>query len=202
MPRALKTYITNLGFFELAIAAPSMKAALEAWGMSHNRFQQGFAVQTDDPRIIAAATAQPGVVLKRAVGSEAEFRKDAKLPTTFPDTPSPGAAPSKPKRRSLTKTKPAEKTSRADIISFEKERARREKQKAAAEAKAEKDRAAKHHAAEAAQTALEKARKRHEAEMSAIAEDQERLDRRAGKERARWEAERKKLQASLDKANR
>jgi len=30
MARKLKTYITNLGFFELAIAAPSMKAALEA----------------------------------------------------------------------------------------------------------------------------------------------------------------------------
>lgn len=33
MARALKTYITNLGFFELAISAPSMKAALEAAAM-------------------------------------------------------------------------------------------------------------------------------------------------------------------------
>ncbi|CCD90984.1 hypothetical protein BRAO375_1310007 [Bradyrhizobium sp. ORS 375] len=32
MPRKLKTYQTSLGFYDLAIAAPSMKAALEAWG--------------------------------------------------------------------------------------------------------------------------------------------------------------------------
>jgi hypothetical protein len=31
----LKTYQTSLGFFEQAIAAPSMKAALEAWGGCH-----------------------------------------------------------------------------------------------------------------------------------------------------------------------
>jgi colicin import membrane protein len=30
MPRKLKVYQTSLGFFDLAIAAPSMKAALDA----------------------------------------------------------------------------------------------------------------------------------------------------------------------------
>jgi len=29
MPRKLKTYLTSQGFYDLAIAAPSMKAALE-----------------------------------------------------------------------------------------------------------------------------------------------------------------------------
>jgi hypothetical protein len=32
MPRKLKTYQTSVGFYDLAIAAPSMKGALEAWG--------------------------------------------------------------------------------------------------------------------------------------------------------------------------
>src|SRR4051794_23750923 len=32
MAKKLRTYETSLGFFDLAIAAPSMKAALEAWG--------------------------------------------------------------------------------------------------------------------------------------------------------------------------
>jgi hypothetical protein len=32
MARKLKTYQTSLGFFEQAIAAPSMKATVEAWG--------------------------------------------------------------------------------------------------------------------------------------------------------------------------
>jgi colicin import membrane protein len=31
MARKLKIYQTSMGFFDLAIAAPSMKAALEAW---------------------------------------------------------------------------------------------------------------------------------------------------------------------------
>ena len=47
MARALKTYLTSIGFFDLAVAAPSMKAALEAWGVQRNLFQQGVAWETD-----------------------------------------------------------------------------------------------------------------------------------------------------------
>jgi hypothetical protein len=45
MARKLKTYQTSLGFFDLAAAAPSMKAALEAWGGDSNLFHQGAARQ-------------------------------------------------------------------------------------------------------------------------------------------------------------
>jgi hypothetical protein len=31
MARKLKTYQTSLGFFDLGVAAPTMKSALEAW---------------------------------------------------------------------------------------------------------------------------------------------------------------------------
>ena len=65
MARKLKTYQTSVGFFDLAIAAPSMKAALEAWGSETNLFHQGFAKETDDPAIVAATLAKPGVVLRR-----------------------------------------------------------------------------------------------------------------------------------------
>jgi hypothetical protein len=65
MARKLKTYQTSLGFFEQAIAAPSMKAALEAWGADSNLFHQGAAKESDDPDVIAATMAKPGVVLKR-----------------------------------------------------------------------------------------------------------------------------------------
>jgi hypothetical protein len=41
MARKLKTYQTSQGFFDLAIAVPSMKAALEAWGANSNLFHQG-----------------------------------------------------------------------------------------------------------------------------------------------------------------
>src|SRR5215217_3952996 len=49
MARKLKTYQTSLGFFDEAIAAPSMKAALEAWGTKTNLFHQGVAKEVDDP---------------------------------------------------------------------------------------------------------------------------------------------------------
>ena len=52
MARKLKTYQTSLGFFDLAVAVPSMKAALEAWGADSNLFHQGAAKQSKDPDII------------------------------------------------------------------------------------------------------------------------------------------------------
>jgi hypothetical protein len=57
MARKLNTYQTSLGFFDLAVAAPSMKAALEAWGADSNLFHQGAAKQSDDPDVIAATMA-------------------------------------------------------------------------------------------------------------------------------------------------
>ena len=82
MARKPKTYQTSLGFFDQAIAAPSMKAALEAWGAESNLFHQGAAKESDDPNVIAAAMAKPGVVLKRPAGSNGPFGQ----PSTYPPT--------------------------------------------------------------------------------------------------------------------
>jgi hypothetical protein len=60
MVRKLKTYQASLGFFDMAIAAPSMTAALEAWGADSNLFHQGVAKVADDPKIIAATMSKPG----------------------------------------------------------------------------------------------------------------------------------------------
>jgi hypothetical protein len=73
MGRKLKTCQTSLGFFDLAIAAQSMKAALEAWGADSNLFHQGAAKESDHPDVGATATAKPGVVLRRPVGSDGPF---------------------------------------------------------------------------------------------------------------------------------
>src|ERR1700752_5115545 len=89
MAKKLKTYQTSLGFFDLAIAAPSMKAALEAWGADSNLFHQGAAKESDDPDIIAATMAKPGVVLKRPVGSDGPFGESADLPTDLVDDAKP-----------------------------------------------------------------------------------------------------------------
>jgi hypothetical protein len=81
MPRKLKTYLTSQGFYDLAIAAPSMKAALEAWGASSNLFHQGFAKEVDDDEIIAATMEKPGIILRRPVGSNKPFSEHSALPT-------------------------------------------------------------------------------------------------------------------------
>jgi hypothetical protein len=55
MARKLKTYQTSSGFFDLAVAAPSMKAAAEAWDSRTNVFKQGFAKETRREQAIATA---------------------------------------------------------------------------------------------------------------------------------------------------
>ena len=84
MAKKLKTYLTDSGFFQLAVAAPSMQAALRAWGMTHNVFADGLAKETKDAKIVEAATAQPGVVLRRPLSGKAAFSTDAKLPKVKP----------------------------------------------------------------------------------------------------------------------
>jgi hypothetical protein len=79
MPK-LKAFTTEQGFFELAVAAASRAAALRAWGMKHDLFAQGLARQTGDKNIVAATFAQPGVVLKRTLGSKGAFGTESVLP--------------------------------------------------------------------------------------------------------------------------
>jgi putative transposase len=43
---------------------------IEAWGANNNLFHQGFAKESDDSKVIAAAMAKPGIVLRRPVGSD------------------------------------------------------------------------------------------------------------------------------------
>jgi hypothetical protein len=55
-----ETYQTSVGFYDLAIAAASMKAAAEAWGSQTDVFRKGFAKETHYPAIVAATMARPG----------------------------------------------------------------------------------------------------------------------------------------------
>src|SRR3954463_16728211 len=125
MPRKLKTYQTSLGFFDLAVAAPSMKAAAEAWGGNTEDFGRGFAKQTDDPEIVAATMAKPGVVLKRPVGSNGRFSEHAKLPKDLPEgIKVRSAKPEREKKRQPEKVDV--KTTRAAAFAYKREHKRRE----------------------------------------------------------------------------
>ena len=75
MAKKLKTFQTSLGFYDLAIAAPSMKAALEAWGAGSNLFHQGVARETDDFDVVAATMSKPGRGPQAARGIEWALRR-------------------------------------------------------------------------------------------------------------------------------
>src|SRR6201992_3287756 len=109
MPRKLKTYQTSLGFFDQAVAAPSMKAALQAWGADSNLFHQGAAKESDDPDVIAATMAKPGVVLKRPVGSSGPFGEHAELPTGLGRADKPAGTTRNPPARKPEAARPANK---------------------------------------------------------------------------------------------
>lgn len=176
MPRKLRTYRTTAGFFDLAVAAPSMKAALAAWGAGANLFHQGFASVTDDPVIVAAATAQPGVVLRRPVGTTGPFRQHAELPE---ELPVPKAT--RPDRRGRQSV-PGAATPAREVRAAEAERQRRRA------------------AIAAAQAALDEARHAHESRRAGIETERAALDRRAEAEEMRWRDERKRLEAALRRA--
>ena len=80
MPRPLKVFQTHIGFYDLVVAAPSMKAAAEAWHASPRLFAQGFAAPTNDHDAIQAALAQPGIVLKRPHGRHMAWMADPEPP--------------------------------------------------------------------------------------------------------------------------
>jgi hypothetical protein len=121
MPRALKVFKTHLGFYDLIVAAPSMKAAAQAWQSDPRLFAQGFAAQTQEPEEIRAALAEPGTVLRRPHGQN----------TAYQVNPAAIAAPKPGKRQKQAKAK-------ADQAAKEKQAAEARAAKAAA-AQARKD---------------------------------------------------------------
>ena len=68
----LKVFVTPIGFHDAYVAAPSQKAALEAWGADSNIFAQGIAEQVTDPTLMEGPLASPGKVIKRVRASADE----------------------------------------------------------------------------------------------------------------------------------
>lgn len=200
MARKLKTYQTSLGFYDLAIAAPSMKAALEAWGAGSNLFHQGHAKETDEPDVVAATMAKPGVVLKRSAGSSGPFAEHADLPDLDDDG---GATPKKsrlpePKRRAAVKI--SVEDSRKAAAQFEREQKRRDAERLRQEAVREKERAKREKAIAKAQAALDAAQREHDGRSGNLEAERRDVEKRIEAEDARWEGEREKLRDALHRA--
>ena len=169
MPRKLKTYQTSLGFYDLAIAAPSMKAALEAWGAGSNLFHQGVAKESGDPEVVAATMSKPGVVLRRPVGSDGPFREHADLPTDLAgDGPKPRPKKTLAKPKDQVPRTTDDTASRKAALAFEREQRRRENQRRKEEAARERERQRRNQAIARVQAALEKSEREHHKTVATI----------------------------------
>jgi hypothetical protein len=113
----LKVYRTTTGFHDAYVAAPSQKAALEAWGTDKNLFARGVAERVTDPKLTAEPLATPGKVIKVSRGDLRELlAADPKPRRAASKNTSPTHA--KPWR---PKPKPRPRPSRAEVAAVEAE---------------------------------------------------------------------------------
>lgn len=196
MPRKLKVFQTSIGFHDLAIAAPSMKAALEAWGAGSNLFHQGAASETRDAKTVAAAMKRPGVVLKRPVGSNKAFAEAADIPDQ-----TLGGRPSTARKGRKGKTRrPDQAADRKAAAAYERQQRRDEKARARAEAAERKVSERREAAVAAAQRALNEAARKHETRLAKLGTARDEIDHRIETENAAWDARRSRLESAIRKA--
>jgi hypothetical protein len=199
--RKLKTYQTSLGFYDLAIAAPSMKAALEAWGAGSNLFHQGVAKETDAPDVVGATMAKPGVVLRRPAGSSGRFAEHSDLPTDLGAEEIKGRrGKSRPRPNKRAPPKLSERATRKATLDFEEEQKRRDAERRREEAAMAKERERREKAIARAQAAIDRARQDHEAKASAIEAERAAVERKTQNEEVRWEKQKEKLEAAVRRA--
>jgi hypothetical protein len=129
MPRQLKVYRTPIGFHDAYVAAPSQKAALEAWGSDANLFARGVAEIVTDPALTREPLASPGTVVRRLRGSaddhfaalpKAKAKAARKAPADTDPAPTPARAPAPaPAVRPNAAPKPKPRPSRAKLDAAE-----------------------------------------------------------------------------------
>ena len=116
MAAKLKVYAARIdGLHDWIVAAPNQAAALEAWGVNQNLFQQGVASVTDAPDAVKAALARPGVALRRLNGTQDAFAPapaEGDLKGWSAAAKAAGVAASKMKRAALAR--PTRDTAKLD----------------------------------------------------------------------------------------
>lgn len=114
----LKVFRTPIGFHDAYVAAPSQKAALEAWGSDRNLFAADGAERVEDPELMREPLANPGKVIRRLRGTAAQ--QLAALPKNKPRRSADSARPSSAgKPAPPPKPKPKPKPDRAPVEAAE-----------------------------------------------------------------------------------
>lgn len=142
MPRKLKVFRTTTGFHDAYVAAPSQKAALEAWGADANLFARGVAEQVTDPKLMAAPLERPGEVIKLSRGDlAAQLKALGPRKTRARTKPRSDAGEREEKTRpgKAGRPKPPPKRDQIDAADAALREARKSHSTAAAKLEAERD---------------------------------------------------------------
>lgn len=134
MPRKLKVFRTPIGFHDAYVAAPTKKAALEAWGTDANLFARGTAEEVTDPKLTAAPLERPGEVIRVSRGDLSAQLKALGPRKGRKSAPKKAAARSAPARRS-----PPPKRDKVDAAERALDEARDRHDREAAALEAERD---------------------------------------------------------------
>jgi hypothetical protein len=181
MPRKLKVFRTPIGFHDAYVAAPTKKAAMEAWGTDRNLFARGDAEEVTEAALTAEPLASPGKVIKRLRGTAAEQIAALGKDEPRKAVPRGGGAEQKtaggrpsPRRPARPAAKPKPRPSRGELD----------------EAEGELSSAEARHAAELKEIARKEAElaRERKALQRAQAEEISRLERRRDKARAAYDA--------------
>lgn len=201
MVRKLKTYRTSIGFYDLAIAAPSMKAALEIWGADSNLYHQGSAEQTEDPAVIAATIAHPGIVLRRPVGTEGAFKETSELPKV-----PAGAKAATTLRKHPPRPAKAVKTdhaaARRAAAAFDRDQQKRQTAQRRDQAAKTKKWERRSTRIAKAQAAIDAAEQEHDARSAAFQAEHDEIQKRSDAGERRWVTRRDKLRDALQRAKK
>jgi cell division septum initiation protein DivIVA len=147
MAPRLKVFVTSDGLTDYVVAASSKPKALAAWGSHQDLFKTGLAHETDDPDLVAAATAKPGEVLRRPAGTLGELAKlkPAKKPAATAEPAKPATASPAPSKAALKKV--ADLEARLAELDAEHARGLRELERKRAELEREAESLEAEHAA-------------------------------------------------------
>ena len=173
----LKVFRTSAGFDDAYVAAPSRKAALEAWGADVDLFARGVAELVTDVDLTREPLTRPGEVIRRRRGTAAEhLRALGKTPASTHRPKSNLCANSDP-----AKTRPVSKPAR--VKPRPNRAALEQAERALAEAETERDRRLKDIAVR--KQALEKEQREIRQHYAAATS---RLEERLDRERERFSA--------------
>ena len=170
MAPKLKVFRTHLGFYDVIVAVPSQKAALEAWGAGSNLFAHGFASVVTDPELAEAALRKPGVVLKRQFGSKGAFSESVESLQAPKASPAEAAAQRARETRDRAAAEEAARSARDAAKEQEREERRSAKQQREEERQLARRREREERQAAKTQAQDDAARRRREEEERAAAE--------------------------------